>query len=527
MMNADATNEKYNYDGQNNSLWYPRVLVIGPGGIKGFHVLGFLSPLEDAGLLNYADTFCGVSVGSIISLLIVAGYQIREIVGEAATLDIFKDMESVTIQDIINQRGVFSNEPIRKRLSQLVLDKFGTIPTLYDLYMMTGKSFVAVTLNATDDTCELMSPFTHPDISCVDATMFSMNIPFLFYQIIRNGKIYVDGALGNPYPVDYFDDGKTNILGIYMKTKALGSNFPSVDKPTKDIYSEYQTHQEKVSFWVYTCKITNSMIDQRRNAIIKLCSNKCKHVCLTSIYNDTIGFTSTLKDKADMLVEGFNDGKKFLFNLNANPDNIRPKNFKYDYPEYYMKPSFSNHNNPDSTNDNNPDSTNDNNPDSTNDNNPDSTNGSDPDSINNNNSDSINNNNPDSINNNNFDSTNNNNPDSINNNNPDSINNNSNYNKNNLINNNCNYNDNYYSISNHYKIDDNNYLYDNYNSINNNIIYNKCDLMNNHNYNNDHYEDNNSINHNDHDLKNNHHNLINYSYSSNQNDYNDSYRYNW
>src|SRR5438309_2109801 len=105
--------------------WYPRVLVIGTGGVKGFNILGFLSPLEDAGLLKYTDTFCGVSVGAIISLLMVAGYEIREIVGEAAMLDIFKDMEQLTLQGVVNNRGVLSNEPIRKRLIQLVLNKFG------------------------------------------------------------------------------------------------------------------------------------------------------------------------------------------------------------------------------------------------------------------------------------------------------------------------------------------------------------------------------------------------------------------
>jgi len=42
--------------------------------------LGFLSPIEDFGLLNYVDTYCGVSIGAIISLLIISGYQIREII---------------------------------------------------------------------------------------------------------------------------------------------------------------------------------------------------------------------------------------------------------------------------------------------------------------------------------------------------------------------------------------------------------------------------------------------------------------
>ena len=72
--------------------WKPRVLVLGPGGIKGFAILGCLALLEDNGLFNETDTYCGVSIGALICLLMVAGYEIREIIGKAALLDIFKGM---------------------------------------------------------------------------------------------------------------------------------------------------------------------------------------------------------------------------------------------------------------------------------------------------------------------------------------------------------------------------------------------------------------------------------------------------
>jgi predicted patatin/cPLA2 family phospholipase len=303
-------------------------LVIGPGGVRGFTVLGFLAPLEDSGFLKYTDTFCGVSVGAIISLLIVAGYEVREILAEASRVDFFNDVLYLT-KDIINQKGILSNEPIRRRLNQLMVDKFGNIPTLYDLYMKTGKAFVAVTLNVTDEVCEFMSPFTHPTISCVDATMFSMNIPFIFYQIVHKGKTYVDGALGNPYPVDYFDDGITNILGIYMK------------HPLNTVTLESPPTQESSSFRVYIEKVISSIIDQRRNAIMELSSIKCKHVCLQSSKCNIINLTTSLEEKCNMLVDGFNEGKKFLYDLmsdTVNPENLTK--YQYQYPPYYMQPNL-------------------------------------------------------------------------------------------------------------------------------------------------------------------------------------------
>jgi predicted acylesterase/phospholipase RssA len=326
--------------------WYPRVLVIGPGGVKGLKVLGFLSPVEDSGLLEYVDTYCGVSVGALISLLIICGYHIREIVGEAVKLDIFKEIVSFNFKSITENLGFISNEPVRKLLTQLVINKFGNVPTLYGLYMRTGKAFVAVTLNATDETCVMLNPFCNPDVSCVEATMFSMNIPFVFYQLIHRGKTYVDGALANPYPIDYFDDGKTNILGIYMKTihtkSVTSSTSPNphlgsgMVAPT--IIQRVDEDSSPLPIGAYSLKIIQSLMDHRRNHIIQQASDCCKHVCLETKTTDTIGYSVTIDDKALMLVEGFNEGKAFLVQLKTNTYK-RPKipeKQRYKYPPYFM-----------------------------------------------------------------------------------------------------------------------------------------------------------------------------------------------
>lgn len=316
-------------------MWYPRVLVLGPGGIKGFKTLGFLSPLEDSKFLEYIDTYCGVSVGAIIALLTIAGYQIREIVGEAAKFDIFKEIGNFNVQSIMSNKGLMSNEPVRRRLNQLILNKFGTIPTLHGLYMQTGKAFVTVTLNATDEECVMMGPFTHPNVSCVDATMFSMNVPFIFYQLVHHGKIYVDGALANPYPIDYFDDGKTNILGIYLKGTTKTPPRTNSDPPGPII--QHIESQPAMSVGIYFNKIFHSLIDQRRGHIIQQASAACRHVCLEATTNDTMGYGVNTDDKARMLVEGFNEGKLFLAQMQNNTyiDPKIPEISRYTYPPYY------------------------------------------------------------------------------------------------------------------------------------------------------------------------------------------------
>lgn len=326
-----------------NPPWFPRVLILGPGGAKGLKILGFLSPLEDSCLLDFVDTYCGVSVGSIIALLMICGYKIREIVGEAVKLDIFKEIAPVNLKSTIEYKGFISNEPVRKLLTQLVINKFGNVPTLHGLYMRTGKSFTAVTLNATDEACVMLNPFNNPDISCVDATMFSMNIPFIFYQLVYHGKTYVDGALANPYPIDYFDNNNTNILGIYIKT-IYNNNMPLVSS-SGTMLPKIDENYTQLPIGLYSLKIMHSLINQRINNIIQQSSSRCKHVCLeTKIFDSFSGITASFghvnstEDKALLLVEGFNEGKLFLSQLSNDiyKGPSIPEKLKYNYPPYYI-----------------------------------------------------------------------------------------------------------------------------------------------------------------------------------------------
>jgi len=295
------------------------VVVIGPGGIKGFAALGFLLPLEEENVLSLTDTYCGVSVGAIISLLLIVGYSVREIIGHAIDFNIFKSLEDFSIAAILRNKGLLSNESIKSKLVALIVEKLGSVPTLYGLYLQTGKSLVTSTLNVTDKESVIMSYATHANVSCIDAVMFSINIPLVFYQLHYNNKTLVDGALGNPYPTDYFDDGNTDILGIHM------------DTPT-----DMDTNVEitEATLYKYLYNLIHAIIDQRRISIIRQSSTRCRHVCLKVNHNAFLGGID-LSDKSNMLLCGFNHGKRFC----STPyvPLIVPSYGKYIYPPYYMR----------------------------------------------------------------------------------------------------------------------------------------------------------------------------------------------
>lgn len=278
-----------------NENWKPEILVLGPGGMKGFLELGALYVLEEKNILSEVKTFVGVSVGAIISLLIVCGYKIPEIIAESADTNIFNDLSSVSIRDTRDKLGLVSSTPIRRKLVKNVINKFGYVPTLKELYHLTGLKLVCVTANLDKETAEYMSYETEPYLPVVDAVMYSMNIPIIFYKLKYKGCVYVDGALANPYPINIFDDGNTNILGLFIESTSKTQSEP-IDSTTT----------------MYIHKLIHFTMTQLRDLIIKNCSEKCKHISLPTDIIDTTGLSIDAHIKADMIIKGYNIAQKFL-----------------------------------------------------------------------------------------------------------------------------------------------------------------------------------------------------------------------
>ena len=344
---------------------FPRTLIIGPGGVKGLKTLGFLVPLEDNNVFEKIDTYCGVSIGALIALLLVVGYKVREIINEAVFWDIFKEVEMLDINAMVEKKGILSTESIRKKVGVLIVDKLGNIPSLYELYLKTGKSLSIISLNITDQTPVFMNPFSHRNVNCMDAVLYSMNIPFLFYQLFYEVKLHIDGALADPYPISYFDDGKTNVLGIFMKRKHVSTHplqkpkQPAVEPnhtvefcnkiltrctplTSKSVLSStantqkvnYTTIQEQVS------KIIDAVLEQRYIESISHCSEACIHVVIEVEKETFLGFQFTLREKVQLLVEGYIQGIQFIDTLKKQGIQactfVAPEKKKYVYPRYYL-----------------------------------------------------------------------------------------------------------------------------------------------------------------------------------------------
>lgn len=277
--------------------WCPTTLILGPGGLKGYVELGALFILEREGLLATIHRFVGVSVGAIIALLLAAGYSPQKIYENAIEIDLFKDFSSITPQDIQRGAGLISNHQVNELLRRLLIARFGFVPTLKQLYLATGMEFEAVAVSLAGETNVIyLSHQTDPELLAVDAALLSSNIPIVFHRAYHRGAVIIDGALGNPYPVDVYDDGQTDILGIYVTS-----------------YSS--TDASPASMLMDLLKAVHATMLQLKKRTEGRASPRVKHLNLHSPVDLTGLITLPIEDKARMLVGGYEGAKRFIAEL--------------------------------------------------------------------------------------------------------------------------------------------------------------------------------------------------------------------
>lgn len=278
-------------DEASNNIWTPNVLVLGPGGVKGFIELGAITFLENRGFIDRVNTIVGCSVGSIIGLLLIVGYTSLDIITEVFGTALFDDIGSINFKDVRRNTGLMGHEAIRETLTALIRDKMGMVPTLEQLHSSKGIDFCVVTYNLTDDKAIYITAETDPDLSCIDAIILSCNIPLIFYRSRYRDKTFIDGAFGDPYPILKYDIGENQILGLYID-------------------SEMDDNEDGDTWWYVNRVIRCSMNELRRRSI-QASSDRCRHLPLTTKGLKGNMFSYTMDDRRRMLSNGYSAASDF------------------------------------------------------------------------------------------------------------------------------------------------------------------------------------------------------------------------
>jgi len=269
----------------------PEILVIGPGGNKGYLFLGSLLYLKENLFLDFIHTYVGCSVGSILSLLIMINVNFDKIIEISFDTELVGD---VSFQRLVLNGGISNSSHILMKIQIILFEKYNKNPTFKELYEETGKELCIVAYNLTKHETEYFTYKNTPDVKCLDAIKLSINMPIIYEKVIYNDCVYIDGAMGNPYPINFYDDGKKVTLGLY------------IDSISKD-----ENYNDPIS---YFHNIIVSPIKINRSMIIENCSNKCINIGFF-YESKQLDLNMKYEEKRKMFNFGYNYTKLILDSL--------------------------------------------------------------------------------------------------------------------------------------------------------------------------------------------------------------------
>jgi len=196
-------------------------LVLSGGGIKGLLILGALEYLYETGKLQKKNIrkYIGTSIGAIINVLLIIGYEPKEICAHIVKSRFFDDIKSkITPLSGFSGKGFLNYGKVSKLLENLIKEKIGSIPTIKEFCKKYDIIFLAVSFDYTDQKEYTISMKNSPELNLLDALRMTSNVPFLFDPFEYKGKKYFDGFLTNNYAIDKLDINHDTAIGVFCET---------------------------------------------------------------------------------------------------------------------------------------------------------------------------------------------------------------------------------------------------------------------------------------------------------------------
>lgn len=194
-------------------------IVISSGALKVISTIGCIKYLEEHNRLLSLKNYVGTSAGAVMCFFMVLGYKSSEIqafLEENLYDSNISQFDISQVFNILTNYGVSDGNNMIEMFQRILYKKMKRRDiTFLELSKAVGKNLVICVTNLTQERPEFLCLDTHPDMSVIQALRASCSIPFLFYPVKIGDDIYLDGALSNNFPMNYFKENKLkDILGL-------------------------------------------------------------------------------------------------------------------------------------------------------------------------------------------------------------------------------------------------------------------------------------------------------------------------
>ena len=221
-----------------------KTLVLEGCGPAGFFIVGYLQKAFDDKIINFntIENYIACSSGSMCCFLLSIGYTPLDIVVYVAKYSginsSFEELRKIKMVNMFNGQGIISFDILKKIIVDMTIEKIGYMPTFNDIKTKFNKTLVFSVYNLNKKKVEYMSYENYPDLDCIDCIQMSSAIPIIFQEVVYRENRYVDGGVGNGFPLEISDLYDGNTLAISIRYDDYPMCF-IYENPLKYLFSMY------------------------------------------------------------------------------------------------------------------------------------------------------------------------------------------------------------------------------------------------------------------------------------------------
>jgi hypothetical protein len=193
--------------------------------------IGAYKVLEKLGIIKKIKQFAGSSSGSILATLAAIHMSSAQMEEEFLNLDMdsLKDDSFGIFTDIsrlLDNYGFYKGDALEEWIEGILCKYTGTKNiTFSQVLEIYGSTLYITRVNLSELKTEYLSVFVCPNMKVSSAIRHSTSIPFVFKTPrTSDGDIIIDGSVGDGYPLDLFDTGKSynkKTLGLKIMSPLL------------------------------------------------------------------------------------------------------------------------------------------------------------------------------------------------------------------------------------------------------------------------------------------------------------------
>ena len=250
------------------------VLVLSGGGQAGWEMLGAMSHIQKE--QQSFDAYIGTSVGGVIAALCSVGNHAVELFETLQHVDISNKPSLVRC---VEEFGFCDSQPLMTAVTKMLENTCGPEPTFKTHHERFGVDLVITGVCVTTQQSEYFRWDTHPDMKIMDALRITCAVPILFVPVKHDDRLYVDGALGDNFPIEYalrtYKDTAQRVVGVSVQPARTQSTcfFTYVVNVLRFLVERHQPLPENALSADEKCKVIIVPLEQTVSRMFDLFRN--------------------------------------------------------------------------------------------------------------------------------------------------------------------------------------------------------------------------------------------------------------